>query len=87
MVLRELEVKKADGVSSADAQTIVHRAMRYDSEIFFEWRGRKVNAKSLMGVVSMALKCGDKVMAIIKGEDQDEAVEDMDGLFARGFKN
>lgn len=86
MVLKEIEVKKADGVQNRDAQTIVQRAMRYDSEIFFEWKSRKINAKSLMGVIAMGLKCGDRIMVIVKGDDQDEAIADLENLFARNFK-
>ena len=86
MVLKEIEVKKADGVQNSDAQTIVQRAMRYDSDIFFEYNTRKINAKSLMGVISMGLKAGDKVMVIIKGHDQDEALADIENIFARNFK-
>ncbi len=86
MVIRELEVKKADGLQRVDAQAIVQRAMRFSSSIIFEWKTCKVNAKSFMGVVSMGLKRGDKVMAIINGEDQDDALTEMQSLFANNFK-
>lgn len=86
MVLKEIEVKKPDGVQNRDAQTIVQRAMRYDSEIFFEWKNRKINAKSLMGVISMGLRSGDRIMVIIKGHDQDEAMADLENLFTRNFR-
>ncbi len=86
MVLKEIEIKKPDGVQNRDAQAIVQRAMRYDSDVFFEWKSRKINAKSLMGVIAMGLKNGDKIMVIIKGHDQDEALADLENLFARNFK-
>lgn len=87
MILKELEVKKHDGVSKTDAQTIVQHAMRYSSSIIFEWKSSKVNAKSLMGVLSMGLSYGDKVMAIINGEDQDGALKEIQTLFETNFKD
>lgn len=86
MIFKEIEVKKADGVQNRDATVIVSRAMRYNSEIFFEQGSKKINAKSLMGVISMGLKSGNKIMVIVKGEDQDAALEDMVNLFEKGFK-
>lgn len=87
MVIKEIEIKKPDGVQNRDAQAIVQRTMRYDSEIYFEWKSRKINAKSLMGVISMGLKDGDKIMVIVKGHDQDEAVADLENLFCASFQN
>lgn len=86
MILKELLIKKPDGMQQVDAQNIVKRAMRFDSDIFFEVGTRKINAKSLMGVISMGLKEGDKVMVIVKGDDQDEALEDLINMFERNFR-
>lgn len=86
MIFKELEVVKQDGLKNKDAETIVQRMMRYDSEIFFEWKNKKINAKSLMGVISMGLSYGDKLMAVIKGDDQDAAADDVVFLFSKSFK-
>ena len=56
------------------AQQIVGRCMRYDSEITFEMGTKKINGKSLMGVISMALKSDDVVTVIAKGDDQEDAL-------------
>ncbi len=48
--------------------------MRYDSEITFEMGTKKINGKSLMGVISMALKSDDVVTVIAKGDDQEDAL-------------
>lgn len=85
MIIKQLEVKKIDGVQKHDVQLIAQRAMRYDSDIFFEWGTRKINAKSIMGLLSMGLKRGDKVMVIIKGDDQEDALNEISSLFSRNF--
>ncbi len=86
MIIKQLECKKNGGLDKIDAQTIAKRAMRFDSEIFFEHNQRKINAKSLMGVIALSLNFGDKVMLIIKGEDQDMALTEFETLFAKNFK-
>lgn len=86
MIFKELEVKQSEGITNVNAQNLVQRAMRYDSEIMFEQGTRKINAKSLMGVLAMGLKKGDKVMIIVKGDDQEDALKDIALLFDRNFK-
>ena len=83
MIFKEIEIKKIDGIGRLEAQVIVRRAMRFASEIFFDWRTRKINAKSVMGVIAMGLRHGDKIMVIIKGDDENDALADMERLFTR----
>lgn len=85
MVIKEVEVTNEEGLLNRDAQVIVRHAMRYDSEITYERGTRKINAKSIMGVVSMGLCKGDKVMIIAVGDDCEAAAEDLANLFANGF--
>lgn len=73
MVFKETAVGKMFG--HAEAQKFVGRCMRFDSDITLEMGTKKVNAKSLMGVVSLALKRGNIVTVITKGDDQEEALE------------
>lgn len=73
MVFRETTVQK--DFDKEDAQKLVVRAMRFDSEIVLEFGMKKANAKSLMGVLGMALRAGDAVTAIAKGDDQEEALD------------
>lgn len=73
MIFKEATVGRT--FTHVDAQKLVGRCMRYDSEITFEMGSKKINAKSLMGVISMVLKRGDVVTVIAKGDDQEEALE------------
>ncbi len=72
MVFKEATVRKL--YLHTDAQRLVARCMRFDSEITLEMGTKKINAKSLMGVISMQLKKGDCVTVIAKGDDQEEAL-------------
>jgi catabolite repression HPr-like protein len=87
MVIKEIEIAKADNFTAKDAQNIAAFAMRFDSEIYFEWKSRKINAKSIMGVISMTLKSGDKLIIIAKGSDDTKALSEMESYFSKNFKN
>lgn len=72
MVFRETEVGR--NFTRVDAQKLVANCMRYDSEIILEVGSKKINAKSLMGVISLTLKAGDGITVIVKGDDQEDAL-------------
>lgn len=54
---------------------LVQIASQYDSSIYLETDGKKVNAKSIMGMMSLALKTGDEIVVRAEGEDEEKAVE------------
>ena len=81
MVLREVEVTKAEGMNSKNCVLLAQAAMRYKSDVFMEYNGQKANCKSVMGVISLGLRCGDKAILIMRGEDEDDAADDMAGQF------
>lgn len=74
---KEVTVKKTGGILNKDAAQLVQRAMRYESEISFEQKFKKINAKSIMGVISLRLRSGDKVVISAKGNDAEQAINDI----------
>ncbi|HEY8391064.1 MAG TPA: HPr family phosphocarrier protein [Clostridia bacterium] len=77
MPIKEVTVKKTGGLLNKDAAQLVQRAMRYESDISFSQKFKKINAKSIMGVISLGLKYGDKVVISAKGNDAEQAIEDI----------
>ena len=73
MVFKETTVGRQ--FVNTDAQKLVMSGMRFDSEITLEMGTKKINAKSLMGVISLALRAGDAVTVIAKGDDQEAALD------------
>jgi len=53
---------------------LVQVASRYDSTVYLETQGKKVNAKSIMGMMSLTLKAGDEVKVIAEGTDEEAAI-------------
>lgn len=71
--------------SSLEARPIamlVQVASRYDSTIYLQTGGKKVNAKSIMGMMSLNLRTGDDINVIVNGEDEEEAMKGIESYLS-----
>lgn len=53
----------------------VQVASQYESKIYLELEDKKINAKSIMGMMSLALKQGDELLVSCDGADEQHAIE------------
>ncbi|MBY0146393.1 HPr family phosphocarrier protein [Neobacillus niacini] len=74
MVEKQVEVKLKTGLQARPAALFVQEANRFSSDIFLEKDGKKVNAKSIMGLMSLAVGSGVAVNIIAEGDDEESAV-------------
>jgi catabolite repression HPr-like protein len=74
MVEKQVEVKLKTGLQARPAALFVQEANRFSSEIFLEKDGKKVNAKSIMGLMSLAISTGSEITLAADGSDEDEAI-------------
>ena len=81
MVNRETIVKAETGIGAKQAAELVQICSGYKSEIFLKQGGKKVNAKSIMGVISMSLKMDENVTVVVIGEDETDALSAVLGYF------
>lgn len=77
MVEKEIEVQLKTGLQARPAALFVQEANRFKSEVYLEKEGKKVNAKSIMGLMSLAIGAGTTVKVIVEGRDE---VETLDAL-------
>lgn len=77
MVQKSLVVAVDPGIQADVAAKFVHEANRYTSEIFLEKNGRRINAKSIMGILSLAIAKGEDITLFIDGEDEREAIDSL----------
>lgn len=75
MVEKQVEIELKTGLQARPAALFVQEANRFSSDIFLEKDGKKVNAKSIMGLMSLALGSGALINLIAEGSDEEEAVE------------
>jgi catabolite repression HPr-like protein len=74
MVEKQVIVKLKTGLQARPAAMFVQEANRFSSEIFLEKDGKKVNAKSIMGLMSLAIGVGSTVNLIVEGNDEESAL-------------
>lgn len=61
---------------------LVQVASQYDSTVYLETEGRKVNAKSIMGMMSLALSLGTEIRIITDGSDEEQAMAGMEAYLS-----
>ncbi|MFP7297301.1 HPr family phosphocarrier protein [Neobacillus niacini] len=74
MIEKQVEVKLKTGLQARPAALFVQEANRFSADIFLEKDGKKVNAKSIMGLMSLAVGSGVVVNIVADGDDEDRAV-------------
>ncbi|WOV83489.1 HPr family phosphocarrier protein [Sporosarcina jeotgali] len=75
MIERTAEVKIKPGLQARQAALFVQEANRYTSDLYVKRDERQVNAKSIMGVMSLAIAQGSTVTLIADGSDEEQAAE------------
>lgn len=77
MVRQRVQVKLKTGLQARPAAFFVQEANRFAAEIFVEKDNKKVNAKSIMGVMSLAISSGTEIVISADGPDAAEAVANL----------
>ena len=85
MEKRSIRVVNKLGLHARASAKLTQAAARFASAIFISRNNRRVNAKSIMGVMMLAAGMGSTVEVEAEGEDEAEAVEAIEKLFAERF--
>jgi phosphocarrier protein len=85
MTRREVTIQNAVGLHARPATFFIQKANTYKCSVWVEKDERKVNAKSLLGVLSLGIVQGMTVTLLADGADEKEAVEGLAALVATGF--
>lgn len=84
MAERIVEVKLKSGLQARQAALFVQEANRFLADVFLKKEERKVNAKSIMGIMSLAIARGTTVTLIAEGIDEEQALESLAILVENG---
>lgn len=85
MCMKDVEVKNQVGLHARPATFFIQKANEYKSSIWVEKEERRVNAKSLLGILSLGIVGGAKIRIIADGSDEQLAVDDLVKLVESGF--
>ena len=83
MTKRNICVKLENGLEARPIALLVQEASKYDSTIYFQCDGKKVNAKSIMGMMSLSLVSGEEIEVSAEGTDESAALTGIEN-FLRG---
>ena len=86
MIETTVRVVNRAGLHTRPAALLVKTASRYESEIFLERDGFQINAKSIIGVMTLAAEQGSELTLIVEGADEEDATAAIAAMFAGGFE-
>ena len=75
MTKRNIQVRLENGLEARPVALLVQEASKYESTIYIQSGERRVNAKSIMGMMSLGLDNGEKLEVSAEGTDEQAAVE------------
>jgi phosphocarrier protein len=74
------------GMHGRPAARLVKTACRFDADILIGHKRRVANAKSILGILSLGIACGERVRIVATGTDAEEAVWSIAFLFETSFE-
>lgn len=85
MIRREVTLVNRLGLHARAASKLVQTASAWRSQVFLEFNDRRVNAKSIMGVLLLAAPCGSELVLEVDGPDEAAAAAALTELVAERF--
>ncbi len=78
MITKSIEIKLPRGLEARPVAELVQLASKYESTVHIKAQSKKVNAKSIMGMMTLNLTSGEEVTVIADGSDEESAIADME---------
>ena len=85
MFVKEIVVQNQVGLHARPATFFIQKANSFQSSLWVEKEDRRVNAKSLLGVLSLGITKGMTITIIADGSDENEALDGLCELINTGF--
>ncbi len=79
MIKKPITIQISNGLEARPIAMLVQGASQFESEIYVESGKKKVNAKSIMGMMTLGLDSGEKVTISVNGVDETEAMKEIEG--------
>ena len=78
MIEKSITIQLSGGLEARPIAMLVQVASQHESSVYIETGDKKVNAKSIMGMMSLALGSGEAVKVIADGSDENAAMKDIE---------
>ena len=84
MMERAIKIRLQNGLEARPVAVLVQVASKYDSAVYIQVEGKHLNAKSIMGMMSLGLINGDTIMVTADGSDETAAVDALEKFLTGG---
>ncbi|MDD7113700.1 MAG: HPr family phosphocarrier protein [Lachnospiraceae bacterium] len=75
MITKKMEIKIPSGLDPSTIALFIQTASQYESRVYVEVENKRVNAKSIMGMMTLGLPAGEEITVIADGADEEKAIE------------
>lgn len=82
---RQVTLTNASGLHARPASVFVAEAGKFESDVSVEFKGKRVNAKSILGLLTLAIGQGTELTIITNGPDEEKALEALCELIEQGL--
>lgn len=83
MISKTVKVEIPSGLEARTVAVAVQIASKYDSSMYFEVTDKKVNAKSIMGMMTLGVNAGEEVTLCAEGADEEAALAEMENYLTQ----
>ena len=84
MLRKSIVINRPQGLEARPIAELVQVASKYESRVYLEHDRKKVNAKSIMGMMSLDASAGESVEVTIDGKDEENAMEEIAAFLCAG---
>lgn len=83
MIKRPVKINLNTGLEARPVAQLVQVASQFDSEIYVEIGSKRVNAKSIMGMMTLGLDMGEEITLTAQGADEEAAMSSMEEYLSK----
>ena len=85
MISADVTIENKLGLHARASSKFTQTAAQFQSEIWVSRKDRRVNGKSIMGLMMLAAGCGSRIQVMVNGADEDALLAELEALIAGGF--
>jgi phosphocarrier protein len=85
MIKLSVPLKNRYGLHARPSQVLAATAAKFSSEVTIEWHGERLDAKSVLNLISLGIRSGNDLAFIIEGTDEVEAANEIEMLVVANF--
>lgn len=78
MITKSITIKLPTGLEARPVALLVQVASQYESSVYVECENKRVNAKSIMGMMTLGLAAGEQITVVVDGVDEETAMDNIE---------